>query len=291
MSIGKMSVDDAIATISSRISSDNDMNARHKSSRYVSIPRILKALGIIDAETGTFSIVNQQGQQRAITPIAKAYKFSSPALRMYSGGVEPPLYLSRLDTPYWTTQLDDLKALYVQVNKVRDRGEEGFAAFSKRVQRESSKDNIRHLIVDFRHNGGGNGYLTRHLIRALTFFDASPNKGQLFIIIGRSTFSAAQNMITDLDRVTNAVFVGEPSGSRPNAIGERTSFTLPFSQVSGSFSSQLHQQSHPEDHRIWIAPDIPTGLTSVDFFRGHDPALDAISKVISAEKKSMQGDK
>lgn len=41
-------------------------------------------------------------------------------------------------------------------------------------------------------------------------------RGALFVIIGRNTFSAAQNSATLLDRHTHAVFVGEPTGSRPS---------------------------------------------------------------------------
>ncbi len=77
------------------------------------------------------------------------------------------------------------------------------------------------------------------------------------------------------------VTVGEPSGSRPNALSESGNFVLPFSRLSGFLASQLHQHSWPEDHRIWIAPDVPVGLSSDDFFAGHDPALDAIKALIN----------
>ena len=92
-------------------------------------------------------------------------------------------------------------------------------------------------------------------------------------------------MITDLDRLAEPVFVGEPSGSRPNALSESGNFKLPYSGLSGSLASQLHQQSWPEDHRIWIPPDIPVGLTSEEFFAGRDPALEAITHLIAAESR------
>ena len=37
-------------------------------------------------------------------------------------------------------------------------------------------------------------------------------RGRLGVLISRSTFSAAENFITDLERRTRAVFVGETSG-------------------------------------------------------------------------------
>jgi len=38
--------------------------------------------------------------------------------------------------------------------------------------------------------------------------------------MGRETFSAAQNLLTDITKYTNAILVGEPNGSKPNHVGE-----------------------------------------------------------------------
>ncbi|MFB3084243.1 MAG: hypothetical protein ACE1Z4_12465, partial [Gammaproteobacteria bacterium] len=46
--------------------------------------------------------------------------------------------------------------------------------------------------------------------------------GKLFVIIGRETFSACQNFVNRMERETNVLFVGEPTGSRPNFVGEDT---------------------------------------------------------------------
>lgn len=156
------------------------------------------------------------------------------------------------------------------------------AEFAERMGKEAADPGVRNLILDLRHSPGGNGDLTPPLLRKLIQFDASPEKDRLYIIIiGRNTFSASQNMITDLDWVAEPVFVGEPSVSRPNALSGSGNFVLPFSRLSGFLASQLHQHSWPEDHRIWIAPDVLVGLSSDDFFAGHDPALDAIKALIN----------
>ena len=39
--------------------------------------------------------------------------------------------------------------------------------------------------------------------------------GRLLVLIGGSTFSAAQTLVNQLERYTDACFVGEPSGSPP----------------------------------------------------------------------------
>jgi hypothetical protein len=137
------------------------------------------------------------------------------------------------------------------------------------------------VVLDVRRNQGGNSFLYPPLIRALIAFEASRSEARIFCLIGRNTYSAAQNFITDLDTWTKAVFAGEPSGSRPNVVGEGTNTVLPLSGIRVSLSSRYHQASYPGDERSWIAPQIPVALTSADFFAGRDPVLEAVQKVIA----------
>ncbi|AWF80748.1 hypothetical protein BTJ40_07960 [Microbulbifer sp. A4B17] len=101
------------------------------------------------------------------------------------------------------------------------------------------------------------------------------------MIVGRNTFFAAHLLPADLDRLTDIIIVGEPSGSRPNHLGEAGWFKLPYSGVWGIISSQYHQASKAEDHRIWIAPHVPMTLSSEEYFAGEDPAINHITRVIS----------
>ena len=109
----------------------------------------------------------------------------------------------------------------------------------------------------------------------------------LLVIIGRNTFSAAQNLINAIEMWTHAVFVGEPSSSRPNSVGEETSVRLPWSGLQLSISSRFFQDSAPTDHRPWIPVEIPVELSSADYFANRDPALEAILAVVRA---AGQGD-
>jgi len=264
---------------------DNDMEARWMGVRHLTQAYTLEALGIVDnAETATLTVTDATGVQRVIAPERRGFTSLSPALKA-PPDVIAPLYLSRMDESYWTQRLDDISALYVQVKEVANGEGESFAEFAERMGNEAADPSIHNLILDLRHSPGGNGYLTPPILRKLIHFDASPEKGRLFVIIGRNTFSASHNLIVDLDWLAEPVFVGEPSGSRPNTLSEAGNFVLPFSRLSGFLSSQLHQHSWPEDHRIWIAPDVPVGLSSRDFFAGRDPSLEAIAALIAAETR------
>ena len=91
-----------------------------------------------------------------------------------------------------------------------------------------------------------------HLIYALVRADKVNRTGRLFVIVGRETFSAAMRLSSELERQTKAIFVGEPTGSSLNAIGEMNPVTLPYSKMSGSIASRGGGNS--ADTRTWIAP-------------------------------------
>jgi len=61
-------------------------------------------------------------------------------------------------------------------------------------------------------------------------------------------------------------------------------FDSPNTRVWGIISSQYHQASNAEDHRIWIAPHLPVMLSSVAHFSGEDPAMKQIINVIKQLK-------
>jgi tetratricopeptide (TPR) repeat protein len=97
--------------------------------------------------------------------------------------------------------------------------------------------------------------------------------GHLFVIIGRSTFSAAQFLVHDLEEYTDAVFVGEPTAGKPNSYGDSRRITLPNSGITVRASIYYWQRTHPLDTRPWKGPDIAAELTSRDYGANVDPAL------------------
>jgi C-terminal processing protease CtpA/Prc len=95
------------------------------------------------------------------------------------------------------------------------------------------------------------------------------------VLISRSTFSAAENLIADLERRTKAVFVGEDSGGSPNLYGDVTTVELPSAGVSVNIATQYWQKSTADDPRVTIEPDVRVPLSSRSYFRGGDPVLAA----------------
>jgi hypothetical protein len=190
-------------------------------------------------------------------------------------GSGAPLYLRNLAPNYWFEHIADKKTVYFQFNSIRNSEQEGLRAFVERMMRVVEGNNVEKLIIDMRHNNGGNTTLVQPLIHALIRSKIN-QPGKLFVIIGRRTLSAAQNAATMLENETNATFVGEPTGSSPNFVGEEDAFVLPYSNIIANVSHLLWQTAGPGDERKWIAPTIYMPPTFRAYKDGRDPVLEAI---------------
>ena len=188
----------------------------------------------------------------------------------------PPLYVQHMDKAQWFEYLADRKTVYFQFNGVRNDPAEPLAAFADRLSAFIDANDVERLVVDMRWNNGGNTALSLPLLLDIISNRKINQRGRLFVIIGRRTYSAAQNTATYFERFTNATFVGEPTGSSPNFVGEEAPITLPYSKVMANVSHLFWQSSWPQDQRIWLAPQIYVPPTFADFSAGRDAALAAI---------------
>jgi len=188
-----------------------------------------------------------------------------------------PVPLARRDlrAPYWFTDVPGTRTVYLAFNSVVDDPAEPLARFAARLLRHIDSTKAERLIVDLRANNGGNSRLLQPLTDGIAASRVN-RPGRLFVLIGRYTYSAGMNAATFLERHTSAVFVGEPTPSGPNFVGESNLFRLPNSGVSVSVSDMFWQSSWPFDTRLWMAPRHYVPPTHDALARRRDPALDAI---------------
>jgi tetratricopeptide (TPR) repeat protein len=135
---------------------------------------------------------------------------------------------------------------------------------------------VEKCALDLRWNAGGNWGRARHLLRAIIRADKINRRGKLFTIISPQTFSAAVLLAVDLEQHTQTLFVGEPTGGKPNGYGELRRFRLPNSSLEVRYSAWKYQTSSPSDNRPAIMPHLIAGISSSDYRRGIDPALEII---------------
>ncbi len=280
VAIGNATAEQALKKVEVVNARDNEMQQLWLGPHYLSLPEVLKGLDIVkNASIVPLTLVNGKGEQRVVTPSIRAMKFNGfpklPALADHDG-----IHNLKINKQYWYQHQPKQASLYIQYNYVHSNPSFSFEQFNQKLREQITKADVQNIILDIRHNAGGNGSTYPPILKTLAQFEALRPQGKLFVIVGRNTFSAAHNLLLDINRITDAIIVGEPSGSRPNALSEAGWVKLPYSKTLAIISSQFHQASKAEDHRIWVAPHIPISLSSSDYFSGKDPALEAITKII-----------
>ena len=211
----------------------------------------------------TLAPVTASAYLRLMTPEFPSFVYALPKRAQ-------PLYLRRRGEDHYVTTVDRGRAVFVGYNLTL--GSTGPDA--RKLARLMKSRKVRRVVVDVRLNPGGDNHTYAPLLAVLRS-RAVNRPGRLVVLISRSTFSAAANFITELDRKTKAVFVGETSGGAPNIYGDVAPVDLPSAGVTVDVAAVYWQMSSATDPRNAIEPDVPVALSSSAFFRGKDPVLAA----------------
>jgi hypothetical protein len=279
--------EDTLRRLDPLINRDNEMAPLVMGAMRLRSLWLLHGLGLIASpEKVSLTVVDRQGATRTVTLAADS---DIPSRKLWDGlppnwktfqqtlGLPLPLYLKDMYRPYWFEYLPETKTVYFQFNRVLSDEKEPLDKFCERLFKFVNENDVQKLVIDMRWNNGGDSMLEPPLIKGLIRSDKINRRGKLFVIIGRRTFSAAQNGATWIERNTDAIFVGEPTGSSPNFIGEESPFELPYSKLMANVSDLFWQSSWPDDKREWIAPLLYTPPTFEDYRHNRDAAMEAIA--------------
>lgn len=275
---GSHSVEETMQALDSVVSQDNTIWVKQIGPMLMRAPHVLNGLGLIpSADCLPLTIEGTDGQERTVTLAAEASAKEPTAEWITAHKDAPtPLTLKNRQAPYWFEYLPDSKTVFFAYNAVQDDPKEPLDRFCERLFKFIADNDVERLALDMRWNGGGNNFLNRPILEGLIRCDKINRRGRLFVIVGRNTFSAAMCGATQFERYTNALFVGEPTGSRPNFIGETNRVVLPYSKIRASISNLYWQNSVAMDYRTWIAPALYAPPTFASYKSGQDPAMDAI---------------
>jgi tetratricopeptide (TPR) repeat protein len=292
--VGSLSTKDAMARIKTTAQRDNDQGARWMGPRYLARIEYLDALGISNGLDAVGVIVVDAGGKETRATV-RAIPFSggsqhdtevipSDWIDMAAKTENVPLWRRERDKFFTLEYLPETRIVYANFRAVQDSPHETLAQFAARTLDLAEGKDARALVVDVRLNTGGNNFLGRAFLNEILRSDEFNQSGKLFVVTGRETFSACQNFCTWLDRQTEAMFVGEPTGSRPNFVGEGNQIVLPYSGLTANASSRYWQDSVSEDMRPWIAPDLEAEMTSEEYRNNRDPAFAAILEYLKTRE-------
>jgi hypothetical protein len=279
--IGSHTPEEVLGQLDAVVPQDNHMGLLWLGpAMFMRRPEILNGLRLIpDDRSLPVTVRDLAGKERQVRLPADSPERGTQWFSVPKGAPDPvPLYLKKPGSAYWFEYLPQEKLVYCQYNQVWEEGEkETIRQFCDRLFRFIQNNDVGRLVLDLRWNGGGNNFLNQPLIHGLIRCNKVNRPGALFVIVGRNTFSAAMCCVGHIDRNTEAIFVGEPTGSSPNFIGESAvQIKLPYSKLRGSVSDLYWQNTVAMDYRTWIAPQIYAQPTFAAYRANRDPAMEAI---------------
>jgi hypothetical protein len=272
VAVGQRNMDDVIQRLTPLVAHENDQWLK-----YV-IPQ--NKLGNTDFLFGTGITADTDGAHVVVETASG--DFASADVKAESAGAmlqafqgNLPLYRQHADLHYWATIIDGGATVYFQYNNCTEDPRQASADFIPQLNRLLEQDGVERVIVDLRNNTGGSTSILNPWIASIRNSRFNM-RGRLYVITGRATFSAAMATTDEFRDQTAAIFVGEPTGAKPQFQIRISAFNLPYFGITASYSRGAWQTPDPGPTLI---PDIQTPVTFQDYMSGVDPALDAILSV------------
>lgn len=296
VAIGDTPAEEALRQVAETQSVDGNMQYVWGTPRMLASAYYLKGIKAIKSlDTVPVTIQRANESRRTIILTTLTASLAPRMDRMVAPpNIEPPLFLAKIQRNvqefHWEKALPEHNALYVQVNNLVDEKDESLAQFGQHLWTVIENSKPKNLILDLRHNNGGTTQKYPEFLRTLTAFSRISGN-QLYALIGRRTYSATGNFVTDLERLTSPIFVGEASSECCNLYGDPISVRLPFTKIQAELTAVKWQLSTPGDRRREMSPHVPIQLTAEAYFKGQDPALEAVYRLIAARTKDNRSQK
>ncbi len=281
-----MEVELALKAIRPVVPAENDQFFKAFGINYLGTPEILHAQGITKSLNRTVSLtLEANGQTFDVTfqPIANPDGFPGQYSHIQQKGEwldardnsQTPHYLKNLERIYYYEYLPQQKAVYVRHSQIQDDPEEAIPAFYERVFEFIEQNDVERLILDVRLNGGGNNYKNKPIVTGVIRSSKINQPGNFFVITGRRTFSACQNLVNELSNYTEAIFVGEPTAENINFYGDNRRVTLPNSGIPVRLSFAWWQDKPQWENGPWTPPHLAVEMSFEEYKNNRDPVLEA----------------
>lgn len=192
---------------------------------------------------------------------------------------ELPLYRQNSDKFYWCKLENGI--YYIKYDKCKDMPILPIYEFCENIKSDLIKNQtIKKIVIDMRNNAGGNSELFEPFLLWLSKNEKFNQKGKLYCIVGRDTFSSALLNVYYLQFHTNAIFVGECTGGKPDCYGEVKYFKLKNSGLIIRYSTEYYSIIK-DDEIMFFAPSIKFNVTFKDYLNGHDQCMEYINNSIN----------
>ncbi|HMN95997.1 MAG TPA: hypothetical protein PKC43_06715 [Phycisphaerales bacterium] len=173
---------------------------------------------------------------------------------------------------FWFERIPDREAILFKYDRCIDNPGAPFARTAADAIAEMKEMAEPRIVIDLRQNGGGDSRIIEPLIAALESDERFRRPGSVVVLIGpRTQGSGAMNALS-LRARAGALLVGEPTGQRPNHLGEMRTANLPNTGLVVSYSTRRFRQVEGDPEAVM--PDEVVLLKIEDVLGGRDAALE-----------------
>ena len=286
LEIAGVPIEKALDMIAPVVPSENSQFFKAYAGAYLTSPEVLHAQGIIPNLTNEISFTLEK-DGKPYNQIFSSLPKGQRVPTQYSHVIQDstwldardqsttPNYLKNLEKIYYFEYLPDSKTVYIRHSQIQDDPSENVPTFYDRVFDFVENNDVEKLVLDVRLNGGGNNYKNKDIVTRVIKSEKINQVGKFFVIIGRRTFSACQNLVNELDNYTNVIFVGEPSSENVNFYGDNQRVELPNSKIPAYLSFAWWQDKPQWENADWMAPHLAIDMSFEQYRTNQDPVLDA----------------
>ena len=279
-----MEIEKAMKAVKPAFPTENDQFFRAYGLSYLGCPEILHAQGVTKELQSEITLtLEKDGKkfQQTFSPIEEkgfpgsyGYINESEDWLDARDNSDTPLYLDQLDRIYFYKYLPEQNAVYVRHSQIQDDSIAAIPEFYEEVFSFIEDNEVDKLVIDVRLNGGGNNYKNKPIVTGVIKSRINET-GKFFVILGRRTFSACQNLVNEFDNYTNAIFVGEPTGENINFYGDNRPLILPNSGLRARLSFAWWQDKPQWENQDWLAPHLAVEMSFDEYASNQDPVLQA----------------
>lgn len=256
------------------VSKDNEAISKNQFSNLLNCFEPLQIAGVAKEEEVTYTFEASPEKAIKIKPFKREELQNIKLLNQEAEALNKfPLPKQKQDM-YWYEYIEDKKTMYVKYNSCSNIKEYPFSQFTKDVFEMVDSKKAEKLVVDFRDNGGGNSLVFRPFLKEIKKRETLNKKENLYVVVGRRTFSSAILNAMDLRKGTNATLIGEPTGGKPNHFGEVKILQLSNVNISTYYSSNYFKTTKDDTDSLY--PDAEVPLKASSFFSGKDDVLEYI---------------
>lgn len=257
---GNVSPSTAYEQLVSYTFAPNEAGSAYFLSLFQNNPHVLYEEGInnsLDAIVLTLQLETGETIQQSFPSMPRNQLSQFPDYKRFSdkfADMQPLLKNSNPGKNYWYDYLENDNTIYFRYAMAVEQG--NIEQFWHELFAELDQKKPVKLVIDIRGNPGGDTQNHITLVHELSNRPHINKKGKLFVLIDRGTGSAAVSLASELEKKTDAIFVGEKTMDRPSTTSDPTFFTLPNSGLKILIPSLYSLHSYVADQRYAILPDI-----------------------------------